>query len=87
VKAFASLLGDTVKLRGPPKAFTTKPLSKDDGGRVNSPGYSKSVKDVTMGNPQPSPKGFKTYGCSSTTRRQWVLYFIMQCLRYSLLSL
>ena len=52
-------VGDTVKLRGTPKAFTTKLLSKGNGGRVNSPGYSKSVKDVTMGNPQPSPKGFK----------------------------
>lgn len=49
-------MGDTVKLRGPPKAFTTKPISKAIGGRVNSPGYSKNVKDVTMGNPQPSPK-------------------------------
>ena len=33
VKAFASLmllvLGNTVKLRGHPKAFTTKPASKD----------------------------------------------------------
>ena len=41
---------------------TLKPLPlnhrrKTGGGRVNSPGYSKSVKDVTMGNPQPSPKG------------------------------
>jgi hypothetical protein len=32
-------------------------LSKDGGGRANSPGYSNSVKDATMGNPQPSPKG------------------------------
>ena len=71
-------MGDTVKLRETPKAFITKPLSKDSGGRVNSPGYSKSVKDVTMGNPQPSPKGFfETYGCSSTTRRQWVLQNIL----------
>jgi hypothetical protein len=51
-----SIGGNTVKLREPPKAFTTKLLSKDNGGRANSPGYSKSVKDVTMGNPQPSPK-------------------------------
>ena len=62
-KCIASLyiyyMGDTVKLRGPPKAFTTKPALKRVGGRVNSPGYSKNVKDVTMGNPQPSPKGLK----------------------------
>jgi hypothetical protein len=66
-------MGDTVKLREPPKAFTTKPLSKDSGGRVNSPGYSNNVKDATMGDPQPSPKDSNVYGCSSTTRRQWVL--------------
>jgi hypothetical protein len=29
---------------------------KKVSGQVNSPGYSKNVKDVTMGNPQPSPK-------------------------------
>ena len=50
------LVGNTVKLRGPPKAFITKLSSKDDSGRANSPGYSNSMKDVTMGNPQPSPK-------------------------------
>jgi hypothetical protein len=56
-KCIASLLiGDTVKLRGPPKAFATKLALKKVSGRVNSPGYSKNVKDVTMGNPQPSPK-------------------------------
>jgi hypothetical protein len=65
--------GDTVKLREPPKAFTTKLASKDVSGRANSPGYSQNVKDVTMGDLQPSPKGSSTtYGCSSTTRRQWV---------------
>jgi hypothetical protein len=52
-------VGNTVKLREPPKAFTTKLSSKGDSGRANSPGYSNSVKDVTMGNPQPSPKGVK----------------------------
>ena len=41
--------GDTVKLRGHPKAFTTKPLLKDSGGRANSPGYSNNVKDVNNG--------------------------------------
>ena len=51
-----SFVGDTVKLRETPKAFTTKLLLKNSGGRVNSPGYSNSVKDATMGNPQPSPK-------------------------------
>ena len=45
-----------VKLRGHPKAFTTKLLSKDNSGRVNYPGYSQNVKDVTMDNLQPSPK-------------------------------
>ena len=52
-------IGDTVKLRGSPKAFTTKLMLKSIGGRVNSPGYSKNVKDATMDNLQPSPKGFK----------------------------
>jgi hypothetical protein len=52
-----SFLGNTVKLRETPKAFTTKLLLKNSSGRVNSPGYSNSVKDVTMGNLQPSPKG------------------------------
>ena len=41
------------------KPFTTKPMLKSIGGRVNSPGYSKNVKDVTMDNPQPSPKGLQ----------------------------
>ena len=81
------IMGDTVKLRGPPKAFTTKLISKGIGGRVNSPGYSKNVKDVTMGNPQPSPKDILMSmdavqrldgsGCSK---------IILLCLRYSLLS-
>ena len=50
---------DIVKLRGRPKAFTTKLMPKGIGGRVNSPRYSKNVKDITMDNPQPSPKGLK----------------------------
>jgi hypothetical protein len=47
---------NTVKLRGRPKAFATKHLWKHMCGRVNSPGYGKTAKDVTMDNPQPSPK-------------------------------
>ena len=48
--------GDTVKLRGLPKAFSTKPRWKHRGGRGNDLGYGKNLKDdVTMGNPQPSP--------------------------------
>jgi hypothetical protein len=33
-----------------------------------------SPEDVTMGNPQPSPKAsfVEAIGCSSETRRQWV---------------
>jgi len=35
-------------------------LPNQDGnildGRVNNPGYGKNGRDVTMGNPQPSPK-------------------------------
>jgi hypothetical protein len=48
---------DTIKLRGRPKAFATKHLWKHRCGRVNSPGYGNTAKDVTMDNPQPSPKG------------------------------
>jgi hypothetical protein len=64
-KVFASLQCDLLALWatlsncGEP--LKPSPLShslKDGGGRVNSPGYSNSVKDATMGNPQPSPKGF-----------------------------
>jgi hypothetical protein len=48
--------GNTLKLRGPPKGFTPKPVySKEAGGQVNSLGYGKNVSHVTMGNPQPSP--------------------------------
>ena len=47
---------NTVKLRGRPKAFATKHWWKHQCGRVNSPGYGKTAKDVTMDNPQPSPK-------------------------------
>jgi hypothetical protein len=48
--------GNTVKVRGLPKAFITKPLLKDRGGQANSLGYSNSMKDNAMDNPQPSPK-------------------------------
>ena len=62
VKAFASLFGIPNWATLSNCGDTLKPLPlnhrrKTGGGRVNSPGYSKSVKDVTMGNPQPSPKG------------------------------
>jgi hypothetical protein len=52
---------DTIKLRGRPKAFATKHLWKHKCGRVNCPGYGKTAKDVTMDNPQPSPKDFLFY--------------------------
>ncbi|ODQ68805.1 hypothetical protein LIPSTDRAFT_31126 [Lipomyces starkeyi NRRL Y-11557] len=48
--------GDIIKLREHPKDLTTKPISKEIGGRVNDPGYGNNVRYVTMGNPQPSPK-------------------------------
>ena len=38
--------GDTVKLRGPPKAATTKSASQDTGGQGNDLGYGKNVADV-----------------------------------------
>jgi len=47
---------DTVKLREPPKASSTKLDWKQSNGRVNSPGYGNNDEDGTMGNPQPSPK-------------------------------
>ena len=73
-------MGKTAKFRGRPKAFATKHLWKHKCGRVNSPGYGKTAKDVTMDNPQPSPKGpiffdkkkIWVYGCSSQTKWQWV---------------
>ena len=92
IKVFASsILGNikywaTLSNCGDPlKPLLPSWRRKTVSGRANSPGYGKNVKDVTMGNPQPSPKGVITYGCSSTTRRQWVLYKNVQCLRYSLL--
>ena len=41
------------------------------GGHVNSVGYGKSVRDDTMENLQPSPKGVITHGCSSQTKWRW----------------
>jgi hypothetical protein len=54
--------GNTVKLRGHPKDFTTKLQLKNCSGQVNSLGYGKNVKYVTMDNPQPSPKLFVSMG-------------------------
>jgi hypothetical protein len=46
-------------LRGVPKALTTKHRWKHLlCGRGNDLGYGKNVKDITMDNPQPSPKVF-----------------------------
>jgi len=51
-------------------------------GRGNDLGYGKNVENVTMDNPQPSPKVFylyiylKYYGCSSETRRWWGYIFL-----------
>ena len=60
-KVYASLqckLWATLSNCGKPlKPSPLSRSSKDGGGRANSPGYSNSVKDATMGNPQPSPKG------------------------------
>jgi len=50
-------VSDTIKLRGHPKALSTKLLWKHSNGRGNDLGYSKNLKDVTMDNPQPSSKG------------------------------
>ena len=47
---------ETVKLRGLPKALSTKLCMKVHGGRGNDLGYGKNLKDVTMDNPQPSAK-------------------------------
>jgi hypothetical protein len=48
--------GDTLKLRGTPKASDTKPwTAKAQGGQVNSLGYGNSSDDDTMDDPQPSP--------------------------------
>ena len=76
---------NTVKLREHPKASCNRGPPK---GRVqhqgNDLGDGKIAEDATMDNPQPSPKSrgrpFQRlwaprstgYGCSSTTRCQWV---------------
>ena len=53
------LCGHAAKLRGSPKDLTTKLQSKGCSGRAKSPGYGNSVRYVTMGNLQPSPKSVK----------------------------
>jgi hypothetical protein len=47
---------DTVKLRGVPKANATKQMLKSVCGRGNDLGYGNNALDVTMDDPQPSPK-------------------------------
>ncbi|KAG5437450.1 hypothetical protein PCANB_000878 [Pneumocystis canis] len=56
MRAAGSFTCDTVKLRGVPKVLFTKQLWKRSCGRVNSPGYGNSNRNVTMDYPQPSPK-------------------------------
>ena len=75
--ATLSNCGDVLKLSRPSLVL------KSQGGQVNSLGYGKTVKDVTMDNPQPSSKDLKRSmsavhrldgsGCS--------MYVL--CLRYS----
>lgn len=52
-------MGNIVKLRGLPKASTTKRIPERGRGRVKNVGYGKTVEDATMVNPQPSPKGLR----------------------------
>ena len=53
---------NTIKLRGPPKASTTKRCAKAGRGQGNDLGYSNNVEDGTMGNPQPTPKSSRIGG-------------------------
>ena len=62
------------------KLLTTKSDRKLSDGQANNLGYGKNVK--RLDNPQPSPKGFKTYGCSSQTKCWWGFLYI-RTLRYS----
>ncbi len=48
---------NTVKLRGSPKALSTKLGWKHSSGRGNDLGYGNNDRDATMDNPQPSSKG------------------------------
>ena len=52
-------IGDTFKLRGHPKALSTKLDLKEHSGQGNDLGYSNNLNDVPMDNPQPSSKSFK----------------------------
>ena len=57
MQVFSDTEGDTVKLRGSPKALSTKSeVETPSDGQGNDLGYGKNDKDVPMGNPQPSPK-------------------------------
>ena len=77
------LAGNTVKLRENPKALSTKLNSKEFNGQANDLGYGKNLKDIIVGNSQPSSKSFLIgYECCSTTKWQWA--FSEKCLRYSL---
>jgi hypothetical protein len=40
------------------KPTTTKLMLKGVGGRGNDLGYGNNVEDITMDNPQPSPKSW-----------------------------
>ena len=48
-------------------------------------GIVKMLKDVTMGNPQPSPKGFKPMDAVQRLDGSGCSIYLL-CLRYSLLS-
>ena len=51
-------VGDTVKLRGSPKAFATAAMLKSVVcTRVMTSGMVITQRMLTMGNPQPSPNG------------------------------
>ena len=44
-----NVVGNTVKLRGHPKAFITKPLWKQSGGRAKSSGYGQITEGCYNG--------------------------------------
>jgi hypothetical protein len=49
------MIGNTLKLRGTPKALATKLALKGASGQVNCLGYGHNARDATMGDPHPSP--------------------------------
>ncbi|KAG5437451.1 hypothetical protein PCANB_000879 [Pneumocystis canis] len=74
-KVWVKIPSNIVKLRGVPKVLFTKQLWKRSCGRVNSPGYGNSNRNVTMDYPQPSPK-------ESNQMAMGVVEKNLQCLRY-----